>query len=75
MVGWPLPEITLAPTAGAVKHDVRKTRGWSCGDYCLFAGMEQDGWNYKPMSLTSVICKLLEKLIKDHRVDLLGITY
>ena len=26
---------------------------------------------YRPMSLTSVICKLLERLIKDHMVDLL----
>ena len=32
------------------------------------------GWrnkseNYRPVSLTSVICKLLEKLIKEHMVD------
>ena len=27
--------------------------------------------NYRPVSLTSVICKLLEKLIKDHMVDFL----
>ena len=27
--------------------------------------------NYRPVSLTSVICKLLERLIKDHMVDLL----
>ena len=27
--------------------------------------------NYRPMSLTSVICKLLERLIKDHMVDFL----
>ena len=27
--------------------------------------------NYRPMSLTSVICKLLERLIKDHLVDFL----
>ena len=27
--------------------------------------------NYRPMSLISVICKLLERLIKDHMVDFL----
>ena len=27
--------------------------------------------NYRPMSLTSVICKLLERLIKSHMVDFL----
>ena len=27
--------------------------------------------NYRPLSLTSVICKLLERLIKDHMVDFL----
>ena len=25
--------------------------------------------NYRPASLTSVMCKLLERLIKDHMVD------
>ena len=25
--------------------------------------------NYRPVSLTSMICKLLERLIKDHMVD------
>ena len=27
--------------------------------------------NYRPVSLTSVICKLLERVIKDHLVDIL----
>ena len=27
--------------------------------------------NYRPVSLTSVICKLLERLIKNHMVDFL----
>ena len=27
--------------------------------------------NYRPVSLTSVICKLLERLIKDHMADFL----
>ena len=27
--------------------------------------------NYRPMSLTTVICQLLERLIKDHIVDFL----
>ena len=27
--------------------------------------------NYRPVRLTSVICKLLERLIKDHMVDFL----
>ena len=27
--------------------------------------------DYIPVSLTSVVCKLLERLIKDHMVDLL----
>ena len=27
--------------------------------------------DYRPVSLTSVICKLLERLIKDHMVDFL----
>ena len=27
--------------------------------------------NYRPVSLMSVICKLLERLIKDHMVDFL----
>ena len=28
--------------------------------------------NYRPMSLTSVVCKLLETLIRDHMVEFLG---
>ena len=31
--------------------------------------------NYRPVSLTSVICKLLERLIKDHMVDFFCINY
>ena len=27
--------------------------------------------NYRPVSLTSVICKLLESLLRDHTVDFL----
>ena len=27
--------------------------------------------NYRPVSLTSLICKLLQRLIKDHMVDFL----
>ena len=34
-------------------------------------GSRNKSGNYKPMSLTSVICKLLERLIKDHMVDFL----
>ena len=32
-------------------------------------GSRNKSENYKPVSLTSVICKLLERLIKDHMVD------
>ena len=34
-------------------------------------GMRNKSENYRPVSLTSVICKLLERLIKDHMVDFL----
>ena len=34
-------------------------------------GSRNKSENYRPMSLTSVICKLLERLIKDHLVDFL----
>ena len=34
-------------------------------------GSRNKSENYKPVSLTSVICKLLERLIKDHMVDFL----
>ena len=34
-------------------------------------GSRNKSENYKPVSLTSVICKLLERLIKDHLVDFL----
>ena len=34
-------------------------------------GSRNKSENYRPVSLTSVICKLLEKLIKDHMVDFL----
>ena len=34
-------------------------------------GLRNKPENYRPVSLTSVICKLLERLIKDHMVDFL----
>ena len=34
-------------------------------------GSRNKSENYTPVSLTSVICKLLERLIKDHLVDFL----
>ena len=34
-------------------------------------GSRNKSENYRPVSLTSVICKLLEKLIKDQLVDFL----
>ena len=34
-------------------------------------GLRSRSENYRPVSLTSVICKLLERLIKDHLVDFL----
>ena len=34
-------------------------------------GSRSKSYNYSPVSLTSVICKLLERLIKDHMVDFL----
>ena len=36
-----------------------------------FKGSRNKPENYRPVSLTSVICKLLERLIKDHLVDFL----
>ena len=38
-------------------------------------GSRNKSENYRPVSLTSVICKLLQRLIKDHVVSLLGIHY
>ena len=35
----------------------------------LKKGSRNKSENYRPVSLTSVICKLLERLIKDHMVD------
>ena len=35
-------------------------------------GSRNKSENYRPVSLTSVICKLLERLIKDHMVDFLA---
>ena len=32
-------------------------------------GSRNKSENYRPVSLTSVICKLLERLLKDHLVD------
>ena len=32
-------------------------------------GSRNKSENYRPLNLTSVICKLLERLIKDHMVD------
>ena len=37
----------------------------------LKKGSRNKSENYRPVSLTSVICKLLERLIKDHLVDFL----
>ena len=37
----------------------------------LFKGSRNKSENYRSVSLTSVICKLLERLIKDHMVDFL----
>ena len=34
-------------------------------------GLRNKSENYRPVSLTLVICKLLEKLIKNHMVDFL----
>ena len=38
-------------------------------DYLIFFRNKSD--NYRPVSLKSVICKLLERLIKDHMVEFL----
>ena len=35
-------------------------------------GSRNKSENYRPVSLTSVICKLLERLIKDQLVDILA---
>ena len=35
-------------------------------------GSRNKSENYRPVSLTLVICKLLERLIKDHLVDFLA---
>ena len=37
----------------------------------FFKRFEKQSENYRPVSLTSVICKLLERLIKYHMVDFL----
>ena len=37
----------------------------------LKKGSRNKSKNYRPVGLTSVICKLLERLIKDHMVDFL----
>ena len=37
----------------------------------LKKGSRPKSENYRPVSLTSMICKLLEMLIKDHTVDFL----
>ena len=37
----------------------------------LFKGSRNKSENYRPVGLTSVICKLLGRLIKDHLVDFL----
>ena len=34
-------------------------------------GSRNKSENYRPMSLTSVVCKLLEALIRDHMVEFL----
>ena len=38
---------------------------------CIPSSSRNKSENYRPVSLTSVICKLLERLIKDHMVDFL----
>ena len=35
----------------------------------LYKGSRNNYVNYRPVSLTSVICKLLEKIIRDHMMD------
>ena len=37
----------------------------------IYMGSRNKSENYRPVSLTSVICKLLERLIKDHMVEFL----
>ena len=45
---------------------------WKEANIPLFEkGSRNKSENYRPVSLTSVICKLLERLIKDHMVDFL----
>ena len=39
--------------------------------YCSSVCSRNKSENYRPVSLTSVICKLLERLIKDHMVEFL----
>ena len=40
-----------------------------CDQFALLERNKSE--NYRPVSLTSVICKLLERLIKDHMVNFL----
>ena len=45
---------------------------WKEANIPLFKkGSRSKSENYRPVILTSVICKLLERLIKDHLVDFL----
>ena len=51
---------------GPTETEESHTRTW-----VLYLTSRNKSENYRPVSLTSVICKLLERLIKDHMVDFL----
>ena len=58
-------KIVLRQTMWRVYRRTRKEEDYANYKEALNAA------NYRPVSLTSVICKLLERLIKDHMVDFL----
>ena len=55
----------------ATRLILRRPRSDSAMPLLFKKGSRNKSENYRPVSLTSVICKLLERLIKDHMVDFL----
>ena len=65
--------VPLAITFNLSIQDGIVPREWKNANIILIfkRGSRCKSENYRPVSLTSVICKLLESLLRDHMVDFL----
>ena len=64
-------DISSLPVPDAKFQDAKSDYLGQTSYHILKTGSRNKSENNRPVSLTSLICKLLERLIKDHMVDFL----